>query len=705
MKRMPAITAILLCGLTLLFCGAAYAPQESILLAAGQQIAKRVSVAPTFVNERRGSSTKSTTVTAGGTYDLSLPDGTLANNLIGVFVTYASSPATTITVTDDQSNTWTNAFTSAAQSSKLTAMFYKCGAATNTRKIHVGTSATVANVAVSVFQFYGIATSSCLDTQNSTTGSSTTLTAGSITPPTSGDLLVHCTQRTGTPTATSFTPGSQSNITWKLMTEDYLDGLVCEYGVYSSTSAITPTMTTAPTTGFAGGVAAFKAANSGTAPTGMYIAHIDSNNFDTFATSQKFGQSVVGNLLVTTYVSGGNLNATGVSDDNSSKWYRAGGTISNDSNAEQFYSPNIAADDNIQLTVTGLNPQAGTGHATVIFYDVVGADADPYDTYGATYGNSAGTGGVNIATVTPSVGSGLAIMNMGVAVDTVSTCSGTGQLGDVTVYTGQSISGPSPTDENNGWCHLYTSGTSSQTFQITAIDNGSFQQWAGMAAVYRAPGQAFSGNWRRPRVQSASTGAATSITSPIVHTAAGDLAIVACYLGNTASATPISDSNSNTWSTVTNLNPYNDSTDGVRIYVRYSILTTGGLSNTFTCNASASTTITMNLLVVTPSGTPTLNGSGGTGRTASSATYIAASKSVTTGDLVYGGLGVSDGAADPIRATAGTIYVTGDSQPDGGAYQASGSEWGIATSTASLTTNFTTVSAESAGNVILSFSP
>ena len=73
----------------------------------------------------------------------------------------------------------------------------------------------------------------------------------------------------------SFTAGSQSNITWQLLGTDLYDGTAAEAGVYNATSAINPTFTSGTSESFTSCAVALKAASAGTAPTQAFrIIHM-----------------------------------------------------------------------------------------------------------------------------------------------------------------------------------------------------------------------------------------------------------------------------------------------------------------------------------------------------------------------------------------------------------------------------------------------
>src|SRR5204862_4246739 len=91
-----------------------------------------------------------------------------------------------------------------------------------------------------VFEFDNAA---ALDASSCNAGTSTSITAGSLSPTAVGDLILQVSYAPTYASNTSFTAGSQSNITWALAHTLLGDGSASQWGLYNSTSAITPTFT------------------------------------------------------------------------------------------------------------------------------------------------------------------------------------------------------------------------------------------------------------------------------------------------------------------------------------------------------------------------------------------------------------------------------------------------------------------------------
>lgn len=690
----------------ILLCGSAFG---QILTQVMQKAPAAAGASFALVQSSRRGNTAAGTVTNAGIFHLFLNQGTLSGNAIVCAVTGASAP--TWTVTTDQSQTLTALTASAAEDSRNIQLFYQLNATTNTREIKASPNATKANVGMWCGEFSGIPTASAIDgtaVATNLANGTTSVAAGSITPTQTGDFFIQCSQRTQTPVATSFTKGSQANITWTLLTADRQQGLVCQYGTLSTSSALNPTMSWSASGGVTA-AAAFKTTTQGTAPSGMYAIHHDAVEVvaANVTTPMTFNFPTSGTVQLMTFVCGGNTSVVDLADTSSNPWYRAAGFTGEPGGgqAQGFYTANATATTDNTVTATIASPVTN-GDCTFEQYDYVGLDTtEPIDTYSTALATDAGTGNLTTASITPSNSNGTVFSWYGQSTETATGCTGTGFLFDASYYTGQSTNGPSTPNENNGWCHIVNSGATAQTFIYTKVTAGASGGWAADAVAMRASGAAFTGNWVSPRVFSGNATGATSATSTKVNVHSGDLMIVACYDG-TPSGTPITDSLSSTWNTISNLNPYNDTTDTVKITVKYALAASSSTSWTATCNGTGSQSITLNGLVITDRvGTPTLHTASGTntGRNAGT-THTAASQAVTAGDLVFAGIGVADPDYEIINSGS-TTFFNGDQRPDGGSTQASGSEWAIAPSTTTLSNSFTTPSSVGAGQVIAAWTP
>ncbi len=437
-----------------------------------------------------------------------LPNPSGANNAIVVGFAYDSNQNGTAGTTDDKSNTYTKAGTfNDSSNTKNIDIWVACGAtagATQVEPLLTGNAtATVVTDAI-VAEFYNVATSSCIDngTFQGNAGAGSSVTTASTTPGASGELLV-LFAFSDSGNATGWTIGSQSNITWMLLaaqadTGARVPGLAFQYGVYSSTAVISPTMST---TGGAGWIAAsvfLKAANAGTAPPTGKVRVLFDQGVD--GNSLAAGSNVIrwphyGNTpTIFSIDGGGTFTTTTPTDSCSDSWSQAinspfagGGGATGD---QVFFAKNASAcDGTITMVFSGAN-QSIDMH----FYDVDGADPT------TPVCDSNGTGRVETAFGSQNVGGNLAdapditpCRANGVVIAQIDI--GTGGATGVTSTNGVFDSCvPRPyeplteCDENNGWAVLNNTSTSAIPWTWTFEQAGTgIQGWGAMSLAIQPP--------------------------------------------------------------------------------------------------------------------------------------------------------------------------------------------------------------------------
>jgi hypothetical protein len=431
-------------------------------------------------------------------YIYQLPDGTRAGNAIVAVVSYSDNPATTVSVTDDQNQTYVTGPTAHdSVNGRIMALFYKLNTVANARTITISFSSPVMEVQPRASELYNIDTTAAPDGSSGIAGTdgSTTVTAGNITPSTSGDLMYQCASRTENPAAASFVQGSQANITWQFLDADLLDGMACQWGVYSSTSLINPTLTMSPGSAYVSVAIALKAAAAGSAPVGMHIARILHENIPQAisGTSPQILQTPCsGNLPVIKFSSGGGLLITSITDSNNNTWFQMGTDSTNGSGpaaetTQTFvsYGAVCAAKLVLTINVTGGGGQAADG--TLFFYDIDGASAKQRARRIKATGSQSNGGNLTSQIFdTPGNDRGLVLTSISVDLNTVTGLTG-GGLVDTNRCGGCSVDGPISVDENDGWGHYWI--TSNNLLPITwtflAGDEG-IGGWAADAVAFNA---------------------------------------------------------------------------------------------------------------------------------------------------------------------------------------------------------------------------
>jgi len=423
-----------------------------------------------------------------------LPEPSQAGNalLVGVMAYDAI-----FTLTDDKSNTWTLVNSLVDNNKVYVGLYLATNVKAGTRFIDLHSSVPTDNVAMSVSEYYNVATSNSVDTSSCSAGSSsTTITAGTLMPTVSGDLLwqwaVNGVDGGGLPNSTtSFTPGSQPNIAWQFLGTDLYDGAAVQAGIYNATSAIDPTFTSGTAQAYDSCVMAVKAATAGNAPTSAFrIVHMLHQQMPALGTNPwpiQFASS--GNLVVLSALTGTN-SITSISSNPPNAWLSTGpAAIGSDNVSQIYYAAKAVTSNSLALAVT---LSGNTNYATFMMYDFTGAASSPLDV------DSAGQEGDESSIVsalptcssclTPTRPNEVVIANFGQDWCTATSISvPSGALFDSATFTGNSVNGPQTVDQNNGWLHLYDSGTGalSVTWGETC---GSEAEggWAGRVAAFIA---------------------------------------------------------------------------------------------------------------------------------------------------------------------------------------------------------------------------
>jgi hypothetical protein len=316
------------------------------------------------------------------------------------------------------------------------------------------------------------------DGDSSTVLTSATVAAGSFTPGTAGDLLLQFAWVDSTPTSVPalsggvVSPGTNTGITWRLQHVELLDGLLMQYGTYSLTSAINPTMTAPASSTLITIAFAIKGASGGSTPSAMYINSIQ--HVSLWATAQGgYGYSnpsvtqfpAIGNLMVVAAT--GNCDITGITYGGTSLNKRVSFVGAGANETQQFctldnYTPNNS--NTISITPNlGCSGNGAGATWTLVFYDIVGAAVAPYDTFGTASGDQttcSGSCSISGAPITPTTTSGLILTETSEFFNQVISVSG--PFVTDTLYDNQLYQSP-PLDQQNGWGHIVNTSTSTQT--------------------------------------------------------------------------------------------------------------------------------------------------------------------------------------------------------------------------------------------------
>lgn len=450
---------------------------------------------PMLVQHVSGSSTRNNGFSDPFCYDYQLPGLTTAGNSVVVGFTFMNNP--TPAVTDDKGDIYTIKAThfdnADGQSVGIAAAF---NVAAGARVISLCFSSDPGGfVQPMATEFANVTGSDGPGTGNHGTGVS--VTAGNLTPTVSGDLVYQVVASLSR-NQSSFTAGSQGNITWNLLSADLMDGWAGQYGVYNSTSAINPTMTMGTSQKWVSAAILLKTGNSGSVPPGMRIVHLVHENIPKHTSAGGTGFPFPnplslqfpcsGNLLVA-MIGGGNNSetVTRITDTSNNTWSQAGSTqmIAGNDTVQAYYAGSATPASNLGLT---LNWTGGDGDFTIFFYDVTGAAASPLDTTAGSTGTQTTAGNLTMPfTITPATPHEIIFAEVIWDFNTGTGLVGPGQLFDTNTFSGEDLSGPEPVDQNNGWGHVITTTTAPVGFTWQPLSNSlPVGNWAGMAVAFKA---------------------------------------------------------------------------------------------------------------------------------------------------------------------------------------------------------------------------
>jgi len=146
----------------------------------------------------------------------------------------------------------------------------------------------------------------------------------------------------------------------------------------------------------------------------------------------------------------------GLTDSKSNTWQLAGSyATTNDPVAGIFYAASATCSGTQKLIV---HWDANTGDQTILYYVVVGSSTSPLDTTAGNVGTQSSAGNLTVLSTTPGTSSTEFIFcAMPVQFNTVIGLAN--GFNDANTFDGESLDGPEPVDQNNGWGHFVTSST------------------------------------------------------------------------------------------------------------------------------------------------------------------------------------------------------------------------------------------------------
>jgi len=468
---------------------------------------------PALIHFTKGSNILDTgTVQApDGQYRVPLAEKTTADNtLIVPFTTnYFGSYTGQYYVTDDKNDVFTQQAIYTDNVTDNQEMYVFCAehVAPNVSVVNITNShrANTSNSRMGGDVFEVKNTSCKLLASSGNKGTSTSVTAGSMTPGTSGGFLVQYTFRDASTLvpATSWTVGSQSNITWLFNDADLWDGSSDQSGVYNSTSAINPTLTMAPSGDFITIAADFAPNTSGGDGPSSGVRCNRLLRYEqpgTISTTQTLVFPSKGKFLALSQIASANppnYKITAISDSTGDTWHSTGTpALSTNSPAtitsQINYDYNATASETRVLTLTYASTGASTDAGTVFLYDCdgVATATDPLDQYVPNGGNFSTDSGLDTNTITPTTSTGLMLHVGGVGFNTVGSFGNAALTFDVQTSTGEPHDGPQNLNQNNAWGRYYYPNTSAITWHWNQLYPGfsdPFGPWSAAAATFKTP--------------------------------------------------------------------------------------------------------------------------------------------------------------------------------------------------------------------------
>lgn len=416
-------------------------------------------------------------------WSFSLPNPALANNLVVCGLTYTGATAAA-TITDDQNNTWMQGPASDDGTHVVTLM-YAAGVAAGTQNLALTLSAARYDVHLQCAEFYNVATFSPADGSSSTSDvTGPNIAAGSFATTADGDLIFHygiddsgfCCNHP----VTSYVPGTGFN----LLASRRVTPTFAQYAVQNTHGTINPTMTVNQTSheAFGSAAMAFKAAATGTAPSGVRIVHAM-----VFSPPNPGGNGTITEQFPC-YASGDTIVATGSTSPAQFDLTRggAGGFTDSEGNPytavsfadypQLFYAQNITCGNPNSRTVTDAFRDGGSPDP-VMLYDITGVAPASFDsTMGIVkaFGQQAqksttdtscpNDGSVNSTLrATPSSPSGIIIVVENNGQGPECGMSGPGNVFDSAWFQGEDDECCGMLNSSSGYGHIFYSSAAQQT--------------------------------------------------------------------------------------------------------------------------------------------------------------------------------------------------------------------------------------------------
>lgn len=441
-------------------------------------------------------------VNANGFYRCQLPNPAQAGNLVVMGFTYSNSSALTYTVTDDVGDTLSlaNSVFSSGQT-QGEQLFYVSSVTAGAREFKFTTgTATPGTGSVTLAEYYNASTFDSSATSCNSNAGSSSITAGSITPSVSGDVIV-LVSHTGNK-VTSINPGSG----FSMLVGDIEDGNDAtaigtngsEYEVYNSTSATNPGMTLASSHSWLACAAAFEATSTGSADprSGIRVQSIQAQNLANSTVTtwtlqwNNSGCSGTGCLLVVAAAQGASSYISSMSDGQSNTWTSigtAGNCFNSTEMASGYYAKNATTSQTDSVTI---NLSVGEQGGFVYFYVIQNASSNPFDAQVCENGDETSSGSSTLQvcssciTLSGPATNEVVIPFTSTNAGTFTGLTGSNQYFQSCRYDGEDGSNPETACEQNGWGVCYVSNASCTSFTWNKDNTNASLNWATIVVAF-----------------------------------------------------------------------------------------------------------------------------------------------------------------------------------------------------------------------------
>jgi hypothetical protein len=438
-----------------------------------------------------------------GTLTIPLPNPVRSGNALILGVQFHSTGLIS-SITDDGGNTWvTGPTTTNVAASQTMSIYYALGAAAGTRVITVhfnGLSSTNSFPQAVLSEFYNVGSA------DGSSSSSTSRTAGSMTTTTPEDLIYHwgvdfsdTNTNGGNFNGTGITAGSG----FTLLSADLQVGSADQYQVQSNAGAINPTFSASGSATWGSVALALKSANTGTPPpAGIRVVHVEhillsSARAQSRPNPVKMQFPSSGNLLVGLFNSA-DVFISNLTDSAGNTWQTAGETQGGGQFAwvQILYAANASTSPNLGNMTSTLSGSTSSD-SMLVLYDVTGAATSPFDKAVTNGGNQTTQGPLTALSITPATSNGIVFSQLGVDFHSVLGLTAPANVIDDTDVNNLDNNDPpnggtdvSTLDMDNGYAHIYNSGTGSLTFTWTYTTDtpGGVQLWGAVATAFMASG-------------------------------------------------------------------------------------------------------------------------------------------------------------------------------------------------------------------------